>query len=208
MGSQREFKESAAEASGLCGEGKKALVLMGSPRHEGATAKLVQCFIEQWKASVNPRDGVVVIEAYKAAVKPCIHCGYCKQTPDCRYDDDFKIIDRALKEADFLVIASPVYGLGFPAPLKAILDRTQQYFEAKFSLGIHKPIEKHKPALFLAAFGSSDPRGVKMMQDALKLTCLLMNAGLEHTIVAAHTDRVPVNLETVRGMMKQVLRGI
>lgn len=188
-------------------EGKKALVLMGSPRHNGVTSKLVQCFKEQWKLHIAGNNTVTVLEAYKAAIKPCIHCGYCKHTQGCVYDD-FQVIDTALREADFLVVASPVYGLGFPAPLKAIFDRTQQYFEAKFSLGIKKPIKKHKYALFLTAFGSNDPKSVEMLQKQLGFVFLLVNASLAHTIVAPHTDKIPVNLEAIQEEMKRVLLDI
>lgn len=173
----------------------KALVLMGSPRPNGAVAGLMRCFTELWERRGYTAE---VIEAYQAAVAPCIHCGYCKQVPSCRYDDGFTPIDRALREADALVIASPVYGLGFPAPLKAVFDRTQQYFEAKFSLGSKQPIPKHKPGLLLAAYGSPNPRGLELMEEQLRLVFLLVNASLRHTIAAPNTDQVPVNPEIIR----------
>lgn len=188
-------------------EGRKALVLMGSPRHDGVTSKLLQCFREYWTKHIAGPESITVIEAYKAAIKPCIHCGYCKHTPGCVYDD-FKIIDSALREADLLVVASPVYGLGYPAPLKAIFDRTQQYFEAKVSLGIKKPIQKHKYGLLLTTFGSPDPQGVEIMKRQLELVFLLVNARLEHTIVAPHTDRIPVNPEIIQEEMQQIILGI
>jgi multimeric flavodoxin WrbA len=189
---------------------KKALVLMGSPRRNGFTAKLVDCFMEQWKKHITQQDSVTVIDAYQSAINPCIHCGHCKLTQGCRYNDsdDFRIIDQSLRETDLLVIGSPVYGLGFPAPLKAIFDRTQQYFEAKFSLGIPKPIEKHKPVLLLVPFGSKDPRGLEILQESVRLTCLLMNAHLEHTIAAPHTDRVPVNLESIQVEMNRFITDL
>jgi multimeric flavodoxin WrbA len=102
-------------------------------------------------------------------------------------------------------VASPVYGLGFPAPLKAVFDRTQQYFEAKFSLGIQRPIEKPKRALFLTAFGSENHRGVELMREQLALVFLLLNTSLEQTIMAPHTDKVPVDLKTVKAEIKQEL---
>jgi multimeric flavodoxin WrbA len=185
-------------------EGKKAFVLMGSPRHDGVTSKLLQCFIEQWTTHIAGPDSITVINAYKAAIKPCIHCGYCKHTQGCVYDD-FKVIDSALREADLLVVASPVYGLGFPSPLKAIFDRTQQYFEAKVSLGIKKPIQKHKCGLLLTTFGSPDPQGVEIMKKQLGLVCLLVNASLKHTIMAPHTDRIPINLATIQEEIKRFL---
>ncbi|MDR2494102.1 MAG: flavodoxin family protein [Spirochaetaceae bacterium] len=183
-----------------------ALALTGSPRPHGATARLLQVFIDTWRGLSS--GSVTVIEAYKASVAPCTHCGYCRNTRGCIHDDDFTAIDRRLRTADFLVIASPVYGLGFPAPLKAIFDRCQRYFEAKFSSGASRPVLKHKPALFLAAYGSADSRGVEMMREQLRYTFLLINATLEQTIVAAGTDTVPVDLEAAQTEIALSLRRL
>ncbi|MDR0525864.1 MAG: flavodoxin family protein [Spirochaetaceae bacterium] len=183
-------------------EKKQALVLMGSPRRNGATAELVRCFTDLWQSR---RHEYTVIEAYQAAVKPCVHCGYCKRALACRYDDDFSLIDRGFREADLLVVASPVYGLGFPGPLKAVFDRTQRYFEAKFSLGVEHPIEKHKTALLLAAYGSKSSRGVELMEEHLRLMFLLLNASLKGTITAPNTDSIPVDSHRVAGELKLFL---
>jgi multimeric flavodoxin WrbA len=164
----------------------KAFVLFGSPRHDGYTAQMLECFFSRW-------DGVkkhsFVFDTYKSNIKPCVHCGHCKKTRGCIYDD-FIPIDKALNAADLLIIASPVYGLGFPAPMKAVFDRTQQYFEAKFSLGIQSPIPKNKAALFFAAYGSKDDSGVEMMKKQLDLVFRLMNATLIHTVVLPDTDNM------------------
>jgi multimeric flavodoxin WrbA len=154
---------------------------------------------------MRPEDPLRIISAYEAAVKPCIYCGYCKHTRGCVYED-FLPLDQAFQQADFLVVASPVFCLGFPAPLKAILDRTQQYYEAKFSLGIKNPIVRPKYALFLVAFGSPDSRGVAMMEEQLRLVFHVLNARLKHTIMARHTDKVPPDLPNVKTTLQEILR--
>ncbi|MDR3335366.1 MAG: flavodoxin family protein [Treponema sp.] len=183
------------------------LILKGSPRDDGVTAAMVRCFLPLWDRLMDRKNLVTVIDAYQAKIKPCIHCGHCTHTPGCVYDD-FIPIDRGLQEADLLVIASPVYCLGFPAPLKAIFDRTQQYFEAKFSLGIQQPVQKHKLAFFFAAFGSPDPRGVKMMEAQLRLAFKAMNATLEHTFIAPHTDKIPLNEAALSAEINRILLDI
>ncbi len=57
-----------------------------------------------------------------------------------------------------MVVATPVYGLSFPAPLKAVFDRTQQYYEAYISRHIKHPFEKPK-GILLSVYGSNDKRG-------------------------------------------------
>lgn len=186
-------------------EPKNALVLTGSPRPHGATRALVDCFVAQWHAQMKPEDPVQIISAYELALKPCIHCGYCKHTQGCIYDD-FIPLDRAFQNADLLVVASPVFCLGFPAPLKAIFDRTQQYYEAKFSLGIQKPVARPKYALFLVTFGSPDSRGAAMMEEQLRLVFHLLNARLERTIMARNTDTLPLDriglADTYQGILQ------
>ncbi|MHB9292220.1 hypothetical protein Holit_01315 [Hollandina sp. SP2] len=186
-------------------EPKNALVLTGSPRPHGATATLVDCFVAQWHVQMKPEDPVQIISAYETALKPCIHCGYCKHTQGCTYDD-FIPLDRAFQDADLLVVASPVFCLGFPAPLKAIFDRTQQYYEAKFSLGIQKPVGRPKYALFLAAFGSPDSRGAAIMEEQLRLVFHLFNARLEHTIMARNTDKLPLDRRGLEDACQGVLQ--
>jgi multimeric flavodoxin WrbA len=187
------------------GEPTNALVLTGSPRPNGATAALVDCFVAQWHAQMKPEDPVQIISAYETALKPCIHCGHCKHTQGCVYDD-FIPLDRAFQGADLLVVASPVFCLGFPAPLKAIFDRTQQYYEAKFSLGIPKPVGRPKYALFLAAFGSPDSRGAAMMEEQLRQVFHLFNARLEHTIMARNTDKLPLDRSGLEGACQGALQ--
>jgi multimeric flavodoxin WrbA len=163
-------------------------VIFGSPRHNGYTARMLEYFFSCWD---NPiKEHATIFDVYQTSIKPCVHCGHCKKTRGCIYDD-YAPIDRALNTADILIIASPVYGLGFPGPLKTVFDRAQQYFEAKFSLGIQPPVRKHKAALFFASYGSTDGSGVTMMKKQLELEFRLMNAAFIDTVLSPHTDDAP-----------------
>lgn len=75
--------------------------------------------------------------------KPCIHCGKCETADLCVFDD-LDEYNKLLNEAEALVFASPVYNLSVPAPLKALIDRSQRYFSKRFSLGIKPPIKNIK----------------------------------------------------------------
>jgi multimeric flavodoxin WrbA len=179
----------------------EVFVLQGSPRRDGYTARMLGYFFHcmggaETKARAN------IFNAYKANIKPCIHCGHCKKVCGCIYDD-FMPIERALESADFLIVASPVYVLGFPAPLKAVLDRTQQYFEAKFSHGVETPIKKHKAALFFASHGSEDGSGVAMMEKQLELVFRVMNANLVATVVSSNTDGGRFDAAAVRAEVER-----
>lgn len=70
---------------------------------------------------------VEVVRAYEARVDPCMACGACEEDEiGCqRLGDGWHDIESALRAADILLIASPVYFMGLPAPLKAMVDRLQ-----------------------------------------------------------------------------------
>lgn len=110
---------------------KNMLILFGSPRKNGFTMQLLRVFLQQWLLQY-PDTKITFFYAYKEAVAPCTACGYCRRQLGCSIDD-YEKFDRLYREADFVVVASPIYGLGFPAPLKAVFDRTQQYYEARFA---------------------------------------------------------------------------
>ncbi|MDR1256360.1 MAG: flavodoxin family protein [Spirochaetaceae bacterium] len=174
----------------------EVFVLFGSPRRNGYTANMLDYFFSSM-GGAEAKAQANIFNAYKANIKPCIHCGHCKKIRGCIYDD-FIPVERGLESASVLIVASPVYVLGFPAPLKAVLDRAQQYFEAKFSLGIEKPVTKHKAALLFASYGSADGSGVTIMEKQLGLVFRVMNANLVSTVVSPNTDGGHFDAEAVR----------
>jgi multimeric flavodoxin WrbA len=58
----------------------------------------------------------------------CQHCDYCLGNKECRYKDDMSTLYPLLREAEGLVIASPVYNGGVSAQTKAIMDRCRALF--------------------------------------------------------------------------------
>jgi multimeric flavodoxin WrbA len=168
---------------------------------------MLQYFFDRWESQGGTTQNIIRMDSYKLNLKPCIHCGHCKTTFGCVYDD-FIPVHNALCQADILIIASPVYCLGFPAPVKAILDRTQQYFEAKFSLGITKPIDKYKKAYFFTAHGSDKPSGISTMEDQLRLIFRVLNANLEKTIIAPHTDKTPLDTDALKNDMEEIVTSL
>ncbi|AEF85039.1 putative NADPH-dependent fmn reductase [Treponema primitia ZAS-2] len=182
--------------------GRELLLIKGSPRKKGVTAALADMLLRE-AALLDKNIQSTIIDSYALGLKPCTHCGYCQKKSGC-VQSDFLPVDAALQRADLLVIASPVYVLGFPAPLKALLDRSQQYFEARASLGII-PIKKPKSALFLSAYGSADARGVHYMEEQLKLVFKVFNAELKGTIAAHNTDSGDVDFNSLGEEIKKAL---
>ena len=58
-------------------------------------------------------------------IRYCIHCDYCLQKRGCILNDDMGSLYELLKEAEGIIIGSPVYNGGITAQTKTVLDRTR-----------------------------------------------------------------------------------
>ncbi len=98
----------------------KVLIINASPRVNGNTSiavkELVKTFDDQ-----DVQTEVVQIGAN--AIRGCIACGKCSQLGKCVFDDAVNLIAPKFKEADGLVVATPVYYASANATLIACLDR-------------------------------------------------------------------------------------
>ena len=97
------------------------IILVGRMRKNGNTARLAQSFADG--AVQNNNVEIVYVADYN--VNPCIGCNSCfvREGNKCFQDDDMVKIYEKLRNADIVVIASPVYFYGISAQLKAIVDR-------------------------------------------------------------------------------------
>lgn len=166
------------------------VILFGSPSESGATAKLVSAFCDALPTSARIR----AFGAFEQNVRPCIDCGLCADGWRCAYDD-MDVILEALLECDLLVIASPIYFLSFPAPLKAILDRTQRCFAAHLQ-GRSPFASKPRQAAVLLAAGSPSERG-EVIRQQLRWLLPPLNAELCGMVVCADTDASGVSSEAL-----------
>ena len=101
----------------------KVTTIMGSPRKKGNTAKVLNWVEEELITNGHEIDHIAITD-YK--VNPCLACDECQQHPDtpvCSQKDDAVKIFYRMMEADLILFASPLYCWGFPAQLKALVDR-------------------------------------------------------------------------------------
>lgn len=102
--------------------GKKIIVLNGSPRKNGNTSALVKAFREGAESA-----GHSVTEFWLEGMKinGCRGCCAGGKNPDspCVQKDDMEQIYPAYKEADVVVLASPLYYWTISGQLKCAFDR-------------------------------------------------------------------------------------
>lgn len=97
------------------------IIFVGSMRKNGNTARLAQSFAE----GTSKNNNVEIVSVADYNVNPCIGCNSCftRDGNMCFQNDDMAQIYEKLRNADIVVIASPVYFYGISAQLKAIVDR-------------------------------------------------------------------------------------
>ena len=98
----------------------KVLLLNGSPKAKGNTALALA---EMEKVFLAEGIEVVTVQVGNQAVRGCTACGGCGKTGKCVFDDVVNEIAPIFKEADGLVVGSPVYYASANATLVAALDR-------------------------------------------------------------------------------------
>ncbi len=146
-------------------KGMKRVIIVGSPRSNGRSAHLAEMLFEASiderpedelflvplsEIEVGPCIGCNACRTLsEVAVQPddaAKRNGRSKSKstkrderielrPRCIFDDDMQTVYDLLDDADELVLVSPIYFSGAPAPLKCLLDRMQPYFWANITTG-------------------------------------------------------------------------
>ena len=105
----------------------KVLMLNGSPRREGNTAAA----LKEMEA-IFAAEGIEVETAHVGAleIRGCMNCGACDTLGKCAIDDIVNEIAEKLKEADGMVVGTPVYYGSVNGTLMSILSRL--FFSSAF----------------------------------------------------------------------------
>ena len=99
----------------------KAIGIVGSPRKGGNTEILTEHTL---KAIAEEGLETELIRLAGLNISPCNACMLCrKEVEKCSIEDDLQPIYAKMKEADAIILASPVYFGSVTALLKAFLER-------------------------------------------------------------------------------------
>ena len=98
----------------------EVLMINGSPRKDGNTGIALK---EMEKIFQEEGVECKIVSLSTSAVRGCIACNKCKETGRCVFDDIVNETAEAFREADGLVVASPVYFASANATLVAFMQR-------------------------------------------------------------------------------------
>lgn len=108
----------------------KIVSLLGSPRLKGNSAALAECFLETAKGLGAATQSFVL---NRLNYQGCQACRACKKSSEiCVLKDDLAAVLDAVRQADIIVFASPVYFGDVTGQMKTFIDRTYSYLTPDF----------------------------------------------------------------------------
>ncbi len=98
----------------------KVLGIVGSPRKKGNSEMLTAHTL---KAIAEEGLDTDLIPLAGLDIRPCNACMVCREEERCPIEDDFPPVYLKMKEADGIILASPVYYGSATALIKAFIER-------------------------------------------------------------------------------------
>ena len=136
------------------------LVISGSPRRKDS----YQVCMEIWKELKKYDSGIELeyLQLSQSSISECRGCAICFQKSEllcpCK-DDEIGSIKEKMKNADAIILSSPVYAYQVTGQMKLFIDRLSYLF--------HRPEFCGKPVLIVV---TTDGGGSKQVYKYLKMT--------------------------------------
>ena len=131
----------------------KLLAILGSPRRGGNSEILLDKALEGARSEGNQTEKIVLNELKFVA---CQECAGCAKTGRCVIGDDMQLIYEKIDEAQVLILASPIFFGSLTAQVKAMIDRYQCAWQAKYVLGKRIAKTGKKGLLILVSAGDRE----------------------------------------------------
>jgi arsenate reductase len=140
------------------------LGLQGSPRKKGNTHFLLSTFLQ---AAEQRGATTRIISVAESNILPCKEYVVCEKKGTCPIDDDMAgEIYGLLRQAEVVVLASPIFFYNMTSQLKALVDRCQVFWARKYRLKLSDPLKATRRGYLLSVAAT---RG-KTLFDGLQLT--------------------------------------
>jgi multimeric flavodoxin WrbA len=107
------------------------VAFLGSPREDGNTELLLR---ETVKGIAESGLQVKIFHLNSMSIMPCQNCGGCDETGVCVFEDDMSMICDAVRTADRIILASPIFFFSVSAQTKMMIDRCQCFWCEKYLL--------------------------------------------------------------------------
>lgn len=144
----------------------KVIAFNGSPRVDGNTDILLQSALRPIEEAGHE---IRLFRLNFMNIRPCQDCGGCDSTGECIFEDQMNGIYAAIREADRIILASPIFFFALSAQTKTMIDRCQTFWCEKYLL--KKPIPQGplgRRGLLLLVGGMKKDVGVQCSGETAK----------------------------------------
>ncbi len=125
----------------------------GSPRRGGNSDTLLDKALQAADAQGAKVEKIILNDL---CISACQECGGCDKSGLCVICDDMISLYAKLKQADGIIIASPIFFSGISAQLKTMIDRIQCHWIAKYILEQKiAPPDKIRYGVFICVRGQA-----------------------------------------------------
>ncbi len=101
----------------------KITTILGSPRKNGNTAKVLEWVEEELRSLGHEVDRIDLIDLQIAGCRECYECRECLDEAGCAQIDDADEVFLRMIASDAIVLASPLFSWDFAAQMKALIER-------------------------------------------------------------------------------------
>jgi len=150
--------------------GKKVLGILGSPRKNGNTARLLK---EVLRAAESAGNQVKLVNLYELNIKYCLGCMSCRSQGGCAIKDDIVSLANEIISSDVVVLSAPTYWANVPAIVKNMFDRMAGYMMEDVKGGLPKPLlSKKQGYILITACTTPFPFNLIFRQSSGTLTAM------------------------------------
>ena len=134
----------------------KIIGFNASPRKSGNTAWIINKILEGAKENGTETE---LFHTGELDIKPCCGCLGCKKgNMECVINDDMQELYRKIKDADTLILGSPVYMGQMNGQAKVFTDRLFAHFSPRFSPHFKEGNVEKKKLLLVFDQGNPDEK--------------------------------------------------
>ena len=132
------------------------LGIQGSPRKNGNSEYLLSEFLKACEAFGADTE---IIRPHTLDIQPCKELIVCEKKGFCPIRDQMEELGyEKIRQADVVVLASPVFFYGVTAQVKVFIDRCQMFWGRKYKLRLKDPDRYHRQGFMLSVAASGGKR--------------------------------------------------
>lgn len=177
------------------------LALYTSPRRNGNTALLLDALVEGAKDA-----GLRVVEFKVASmdINPCRACDACFRDGECVQRDGMQEIYPHLTAAGAVALAAPIFSMNICAQAKALIDRCQRFWSARYVLKIETvdpQFAAQRKGFFLSCCGRDKPETFECTRPTIAYFYHIIQVGDWKSMTYAGVDR-PGDIRSRKGALR------